>query len=331
SPIPYRTPYIQQFSLDVQRELFRNFILDVGFLGSRGTHLIGAIDINEVPPGLGYAAGVVPAGTLINGATTQRLNYLRPYRGYGPINAIESIFTSNYHSLQVNGQKRFAGNSLVGVAYTYSKNLTTSRADTSGPPQNTYDRRSDYALAPYDRAHVLSVNYVLEIPFFRSQQGLIGHVLGGWELSGITQYGTGQPFTIGTLGGTDPAGLGILGPSSASVRPDQICNPNVNAPRTYASWFNTSCFADVPAGQVRVGNAGRSTIRGPGYGRWDLSLIRNVKFTENLRFQLRGEAFNLFNHTNPYGFNVSLGSSQFGNITSARDPRIIQLGAKLYF
>lgn len=331
SPIPYRTPYLQQFSLDVQREILPNFILDVGYLGSTGTHLVGSLDINEVPPGLAAAVGVVPAGTFITGGTTPRLNYLRPYRGYGPINAIETIYTSNYNSLQVNAQKRFSGNTLFGVSYTYSKNLTTSRADTSGPPQNTYDRRADYALAPYDRAHVFSANYVVDIPFFHAQKGLVGHVLGGWELSGITQYGTGQPFTISTAAGTDPAGLGILGASAAGPRPDQICDPNAQAPHTYTTWFNTACFADVAPGQIRPGNAGRSTIRGPGYGRWDVSLIRNVKLRESMSFQLRGEAFNVFNHTNPYAINTSLGSSQFGNVTSARDPRIIQLGAKFYF
>jgi hypothetical protein len=117
-----------------------------------------------------------------------------------------------------------------------------------------------------------------------------------------------------------------------------VCDPNENAPHEWGAaaenqlWFNTSCFQPVPAGEVRPGNAGRFTIRGPGYGRWDLSLFKNFQLTERFKLQMRGEAFNLPNHPMPSGIgSTNNTSSLFGKITSFRDPRILQLAAKLYF
>jgi hypothetical protein len=125
--------------------------------------------------------------------------------------------------------------------------------------------------------------------------------------------------------------LGILGSSAAGPRADQVCDPNANAPHTVAQWFNTACFTDVPKGQVRPGNAGRNTIRGPGYQTWDMSAFKNFHFTESRYLQFRGEFFNIFNHTNLSSIGATLGSATYGTVTAARDPRIIQLGLKLYF
>ena len=110
-------------------------------------------------------------------------------------------------------------------------------------------------------------------------------------------------------------------------------NPNGggNAPHTLATWFNTLCFGNVPAGVNRPGNAGRGVINGPGFQRWDVSLFKNFLFHERYQFQLRGDAFNVFNHTNPLTVTTSFTSAQFGQITAFRDPRIIQIAAKFNF
>jgi hypothetical protein len=332
TPIPFMTPYVQQWSLDVQREIGKGFLVDLGYFGSKGTHLLGIADINTAPPGAAQAGGAIPAGTLFTSATEPKINAYRPYLGYNAINVVENWFDSNYHSMQLSMQKRLSGNSLINLAYTWSKNLTDNASDRSNAAQNFYNRHGgEYGLAQFDRRQVLTVNYVYELPWMKNQEGPVGHVLGGWQISGITTFGTGNPFTVTTSAGTDPAGLGILGSSTASPRPNQVSDPNANAPHTITQWFNTSAFVNVAAGSTQPGNAGRYTVAGPGYQRWDFSLFKNFKVSESVKIQFRTELFNAFNHTNPLTVSTSLGSTTFGQITATRDPRVIQFGLKLNF
>jgi hypothetical protein len=332
TPNPYHTPYTQQWSFEAQQQLGSSTLVSVGYFGSKGTHLLGIVDLNQAAPGAAVAAGLVPAGTIFTSANVNLLNSVRPYQGYTAINSIETWFNSNYNSMQVNIEKRFTGSSIVNVAYTWSKNLTDNKSDRSNAPQNTYNRHEgEYGLASFDRRQILTINYVYDLPFWKEQRGVVGHVLGGWELSGITQFQAGLPIDPGLSTGKDPAGLGtVLSSSVSASRPNWACNPNDGAPHTRFAWFNTSCLVDLTANGL-PGNAGRSIIRGPGFQGWNVSLFKNVKFGERARFQFRAEAYNLFNHTNPNGISASVGSSTYGQITSYRDPRILQLGAKLYF
>jgi hypothetical protein len=329
--IPWKTPYMQQYSFDVQRELPAKFIADLGYFGSKGTHLIGTADINTPPPGAGVAAGLTDANTPFTRATDPKLNQVRPYLGYNAINAIETWYDSRYNSLQFALKKRFSGSGFVGINYTWSKFLTDADTDVYAP-MNFYNRRADYGLSRYDRTHVLTADWNYELPWLKSRKDVLGYVAGGWQISGIASFATGLPFNASDSSlGTDPGGLGILGASSAGPRADQVCDPNANAPHTLSQWFNTACFTDVPQGQVRPGNAGHNTIRGPGYQTWDMSAFKNFHFTESRYLQFRGEFFNIFNHTNFSNIGSTLGSGTYGTVTAARDPRIIQLGLKLYF
>jgi len=336
SAADWSTPYTQQWSLDVQHQFTPSTLLSVGYVGTKGTHLLGIVDMNTVFPNLAYTSGLVPASTTFTSANETVLNLIRPYQGYNSINIIEPWFNSNYNALQVYGQKHFKGDSLIAFSYTWSKNLTDNQTDRSSAPQNFYNRHEgEYGLAMLDRRHVFTANFVYGLPFFKAQQGLVGKVLGGWEISGVTYFNTGTPNTVTTAAGTDPAALGILGPSVSGPRPDMVCDPNQNAPHTRFQWFNPACFQNVPAGVHLPGNAGRGVVRGPGFERVDLGLFKNITFHERYRFQLRGEATNAFNHANPNGFSstalLSLGNALFNQITAYRDPRIIQLGAKFYF
>src|SRR2546428_2306907 len=111
---------------------------------------------------------------------------------------VQPRYDSNYHSLQVWAQHRFSGPSSVTLAYTWSKNLTDSPNDRSTPPQNTYDLASEYQRAAFDRTHVLTISYIYALPFFSKQEGFAGKALGGWQVSGITTFQTGIPFTATT-------------------------------------------------------------------------------------------------------------------------------------
>ncbi|MDP8982993.1 MAG: TonB-dependent receptor [Acidobacteriota bacterium] len=335
SAADWKTPYTQQWSFDIERQFTPSTLLTVAYVGTKGTHLLGIADINTVPANLAYTSGLLSPTTVVTSANTTLLNLLRPYQGYNSINVIEPWFNSNYNSLQISGQKRFHDDSIVAFSYTWSKNLTDNQTDRSSAAQNFYNRKGgEYGLATLDRRHIFTANFVYNLPFFRAQKGFVGKALGGWEISGVTYFNTGAPNTVTTLAGTDPAALGILGPSAASPRPDMVCDPNAGAPHTRFQWFNGKCFqnVDVASGVHLPGNAGRGVVRGPGFERVDLGLFKNLTFKERYRFQIRGEATNAFNHANPNGFgSLGLGSGLFNTITSYRDPRIIQLGGKFYF
>ncbi len=327
----WRQPYSQQWSLDIQRQLWRGIVLDVGYYGNVGRHLIGVVDINEPQPGAFLTAGFSPAiaSPVGSGTATQRLNFIRPFRGYDAINLFKTIFTSNYHSLQFGAQKRFRGDSLLAVNYTYSHDLTTAQSDFRAP-QNSYDVQSEYGAAQFDRRHIFNADFVYELPWFQSQQGFAGHVLGGWEFSGIVHVFSGLPLTV--TASRDPAGLAVRdGNSFAGGRPDKVGDPTSGTTHTVGQWFNTSAFAFVPTGQIRPGNAPRGAVRGPGAQRWDLSLFKNIRFTESWKLQFRAEAINVFNHTNFNTVSTSFTSGTYGQVLTARDPRVMQLALKLSF
>jgi hypothetical protein len=246
------------------------------------------------------------------------------------------MFNANYHSLQVQVQKKLSANSLVNVVYTWSKSLTDNQTDRSSAPQDSYcPHRCEYGLGAADRPHILTGNFVYEFPFLKEQRGVIGHLLGGWETSGILTFESGTPLTIFTSANQDPTGQGCLGPSPCSVRPDEIRDPNNAAPRSLSQWWDSTAYQDVPTGLFRNGTSRRGGVRGPGYWRTDFALFKNTKISERFTTQFRLESLNTFNHTNPsccaLTSQTSLGSTTFAKILGTRDPRIVQLGMKLNF
>jgi hypothetical protein len=180
---------------------------------------------------------------------------------------------------------------------------------------------------------MLNFNYVYTLPFLLHSRSVAGYVLGGWELSGIVSFGSGQYLTAHTSA-ADPAGQGILAAGSAESgtgRPDELSNPNSGAPHTLKQWFNTSAFVSVPAGQYRPGNSGIGTIIGPGYEDFDLSLFKNVRIGGERDLQFRFETFNVLNHVNFNAVSTTTSATNYGQVTSDGSPRVIQLGAKFTF
>jgi hypothetical protein len=334
----FRTPYDQQFSLSVQQQIAGGFVGEIAYVGSVQNHLLGLVDINQAPVGAFAAAN---PGTLVTSSNVSLINPYRPYRGFGPINSVQTIFMGNYNSLQASARKEWRHNSLVAFNYTWSHALTNANADRTGAPQISSNPSAEYGPAAADRRHMFNFNAVYALPFFYEQHGLIGHLLGGWEVSGLGYFNTGLPLNV-TTSGLDPAGVGVVSSTSVSGgRPDQVADPNRSTPTTpihnRLHWFNINAFTAVPNGQIRGGNAARNVVQGPGWWRVDTGLFKNVNFTEHVHLQLRGEAFNLFNHTNPDTINTgslistSGYSSTAGNISGYRDKRILQIGAKVIF
>jgi Carboxypeptidase regulatory-like domain len=351
----WKDPYMQHWSLEVQHQFGPKMLLSVGYFGSKGTHLIGVYELNDLPAGKALATqcatgantlqtpGVVTVpcqapGTYFGGtggASSNILDQIRPFRGYRSITMLTPQFNSNYHSLQSLFQRSF-GASQINVAYTWAKNLTDNQNDRSNAPMDSYRIRLDRGRATLDRRHIFTANYIYDVPWFNKRHDFVGNVLGGWELSGIVSFQTGVPFT-GLSANFDPAGLGNVPALVAGNRPETLCDPNANAPHTFLQWFNTACFQLNPTNGVApfgnvVSNTGRGTVNGPPTKRFDFSVFKNIRIGEgSKKIQLRGEAFNIFNHTNFRTTTASITSAQYGQITAVRDPRTIQLGAKFIF
>jgi len=351
----FKTPYTQQWSLDVQRQIGNNTVVSIGYYGSKGVHLNGNTEYNDLALGKALSSqcatgtatlqdpGVVTTPCMVAGtaftATPTIIDQIRPFRGFRSINILETRYNSNYHSMQVYAQHRFSGASQFNFAYTWSKNLTDNQTSTvNAAPQDVNNIKAEYGRALLDRRHVVSLNYIYELPFFRGQKDLVGKLLGGWQVSGIGTYYTGIPFTVASST-YDTAGIGFIPAIVAGGRPLLLCDPNANAPHTVDQWFNGACFAkQTPAGATGIpnvpGDASRGAVDGPPTKRVDFTLAKNLRFSESISVQLRAEAFNVFNHTNFRNLSVSrsiANESLFGSVTSFRDPRIMQFGAKFIF
>src|SRR5205085_2637936 len=187
------------------------------------------------------------------------------YKGYDAINLFTPAFTSNYNGSQAQFQKHFTSNSEMVANYTWSHTLTTASGDYRAA-QYSYNLRGDYGNADMDRRNVFTGSYVYFLPFFKTQEGFLGHVLGGWEVSGIGYLNSGRHYTASYSSCSSPGdrgGLGLCGNTWSGARPDLVGDPNLGAPNTITQWFSKSAFAPVPSGQARTGNERRGTIVGP--------------------------------------------------------------------
>jgi hypothetical protein len=203
-------------------------------------------------------------------------------------------------------------------SYTFGKALGEILSARNPTTQNPLNWRADYGPTDFDRRQVFSMNYIYVLPFLRARRDFLGQVLGDWELSGAVTFQSGLAVSPGIS----------TGKQGLSTRPNAAGVP-VSGPETKAEWFNTAAFTAPAAGFF--GNAGVGTIRGPGFAIWDTSLSKQFPIHERLKFRLSGEFYNILNHTNWSSLSATLGSGTYGQITAARDPRKVQLVARLEF
>jgi hypothetical protein len=313
----YDLPTVQSWSLNVQRALSSNTILSVAYVGTHGTHLEYGNNINQPLPTMGYDFDPRIACTPTTPypcATRVSTDHVRPYQGWSSISGTVPVGHSNYDSLQVNFQRRMTNGLSFGAAYTWSKTW-----GLMSYPQNPYDEYADYGLTSFSRTNVLAVNYVYELPFFHSLTGVAGTVLKGWETTGIITVESGFPLTMGLS--TPTQGL--------ATRPDVVSGQSPSGPKTVAEWFNTNAYTAPPFGFY--GNAGVSTVTGPGLDNWNLGFFKNFAIRESMSFQFRAEFFNIWNRANFNSVATTVGAGGFGQVTGASDPRITQLALKFLF
>ena len=285
--------------------------------------------------------------TVRNPTGSTNVNAIRPFRGYGTITFKETAAISRYHGMLSSLNWRFARGSTVGLAYTFSKNLTNFTNDRDGvdAPQNAYDLRIEYAEARSSRPHIFAASYIWEMPFFqKNSNGFVRTVLAGWQVSGITNIESGQPISRVLASTTNSGRNGnraqLVGDPKAGLA--GTIDPVSGLPFI----FDPTAFANPALGTY--GNSGRAIFRLPRRNQSNLSLTKNFYWNrEKARYlQVRVESFNVFNHTQfaPLSVDNSLGSSACvpggtalvcsattGRPTATRNPREFQFGLKMYF
>ena len=331
-----KIPTTYSWSLGVQHQLTNNMAVDISYVGNATSHLQYLVDLNQLPLGTTTSSNILSTVNQTGVA-------LRPYKGFGNINYTDYGANSNYNALQVQLTRRFTKSLMLSANYTWSKALDIIDTDNS-PLVYAYDRKREYGPADFDRTHVFTLNYVYTLPTLENHRSFVKYTLGGWELTGITRFWSGTPFSVvstavntGTL---DGGGYGTY------ARADYIGGNVYPTHQTWQQWYNPFAFGRPLDGTL--GNTGRNILRGPGINNWDISLFKNFNITERVKFQLRGETFNTFNHTqlgggandgivngitaaNPGQAVTQSVVGTSGQITTARDPRTIQIGAKFLF
>jgi hypothetical protein len=359
-------PYMQQWHLDLQQELPSHIVTTFSYVGSKGTHLGRQRDLNQLVPTPASEnpfspgqpitdaecstvdrAGFPDVSAVVNGTTitgqpainlqTACGNDPNPYRqfqGIASITRLENKASSIYHAFQVSARKS-VGSLSLSLAYTYSHSIDDSSDRYNGDFVNSYDIASTRASSNFDQRHMLNIGYVYDLPFFK-RPGLTHSILGGWQWSGIVAFSTGTPFTVtnGTdIGDNAGVGNGVGTGSYADV----VSNPRANIPPpsqvTLSSdagfFYNPNAFA-VPTG-LTFGNSGRNYLRNPNRTNFDMALFKHFAIKENMAFEFRGEAFNIFNHSEWTAPSGDFGTNGFLEIGGAHLARVLQLGAKFIF
>jgi len=298
------TPYVQSFNAQVQQEFYWGTVLTVGYVGALDRHLPGVRELNAALPGTGTAG--LPFFGL--GRTASTLGF-------------ESGLTSNYHSLQVNLNKRFSRGLSAAASYTWSK----AQGYTSNNMMllNSFNRQANYGPLDYDRQHVLTISHLWELPFGRHGSNMISTILGGWQWNGILTWSTGAPLTVTA----DPISCACPGNSVLANLNEGVSFAGTGG----ASVLNAAAFS-APVNSF--GNSGRGAFRGQDQRNYDMSLFKNFRVRDMFNLQLRGEAYNLTNSARFAAPVTNISSPEFGRSVSTVNGafgRQVNLGLRVTF
>jgi hypothetical protein len=357
-------PYVQQWHLDVQRELIRHTVATLAYVGAKGTHLTLQREMNQLPvipatqnpflPGQpitddicnSQAGSTLKPSFRVNGKRVRgqpainlavacgnnpdlfRINY----HGLGSIQRVEGVANSNYNALQFSLRKT-TGALTLDVAYTYSHSLDNSSDNQDSNFVNSADLHANYASSNYDERHILNVAWTYELPF--KGKGFSKSLLGGWQYAGIMTAQAGTPFSVvnGVYGDSAGVADGTTGLGSYADRVGDpygvpICPP-LAADTKGVPLYNCSAYVETQG--LTFGNSGRNSLRNPRRVNFDMSIYKVFKPTERLSVQFRAEAFNIFNHTEWTGVNPYVSTTNFLYSTGAHMPRVLQFALRLTF
>jgi predicted heme/steroid binding protein len=336
----FKNPEAWAWNVTYERQLPGSTMLSVGYVARRGLHQQREADINQ--PTLAALAPYRDANGNLPSNLPGLLDSLRPYQGYNSIRETDNVASSMYNSLQIAWNKRFTHGFAFGVSYTLSKSMDSGSNQRDIIP-DTYDASNMWGPSEFDARHVFVANYIYELPFFKNQNNLAGKALGGWQISGITQFQTGTPCNVGV--GTDYAGVGQDGSLcgigqfwNMNGSPSVVGGFAANGAKDPNFWFTTTnpdgspIFTKPATGTFVTQQGIRDVIHSPGFSNWNVGLFKKFAITERTGLQFRAEAFDVFNHPNLSGANFNPTSSSFGKVTGKTgDVRNMQLSLRLYF
>ena len=332
--------YSQQWNFTAQKTLGRDLNLEVGYLGSKNTHLgLPESNLNQLPAAdlaLGSALtvkvpnpyfGQIPASSSLGQATITEQQLLRSYPRFTNVALFrDNVADSEYEALQAKLEKRLSRGLTFTFAYTFSKLIDTastyfSQTIFTGPTLTTigaadaFNRKLERDISSGDIPRVFSAGWVYQIPRW--------HRISGWQIGGLVRIQAGDAVPV-TQATNNLSAFGY-----AVQRPNRIANPNAFANRSASQWFDKSAF--TTAGQFIIGNSSRNPVRGPGLQDADLMIGKTFQVSERVAFEFRAEVFNVSNTPPLSDPNGSFGSAAFGSITSAGNPRDFEFAGKVRF
>ncbi len=318
----YKLPASYQYSAGIQRQLGRDSMLSIAYVGNQNRHQSDYRETN-----------LPPESDLVNliGASSYAYDSALPYVGFSSIKQMEMAENGHYNSLQVSFRSRLKQGLTLDAAYTLSRSIDPA-TNINGDDTNTdnpYNRYYDYGPSILDRTQVAFVSFVYEIPFLRHSNNPALRVgLGGWELSAIGTMETGLPLAINLSGNQSSNGV-----QNATNRPD--LTGSVSNTHTYSQWFSGNFSTPTPSASAPYGwgNLAQGAVRAPGRDDWNIALFKEFVISEKRGslLELRFESFNTFNHTQFNGVNTTFGAGGFGAVNSVWDPRLMQFALKLKF
>jgi hypothetical protein len=331
----FRPPDSYQWNLTLSREIMKDTVLEVSYIGNEGHHIWRRnVQWNNVPPGPARTAIATAVREGNSGLASALIIANRRIPTIGPISMSESTGNSNYHALQVWLNRRFSDRLAYQASYTWGHAISdvplTAFTDSASDPFNFKVDKGD---ADLDRRHTFIGNAIYVLPSFSGMGKFANAVLGDWQLNGIFSYYSSTPVNL--VSGVNTAGVDG---SAVAQRPNLVEGVPIYLHTSDATqWLNPAAFALPAPGQL--GSLGRGAIRGKPITTFDASLNKNFRFRERYNIQFRAEAFNLFNHPNFVGFNNNLaftssgviGNTGFGTLNATQNHREIQFGLKFYF
>ena len=347
-------PYAQDWDLNVQRSLPGQMLFEIGYVGTKGTHLPRFIEGNPTK----YIPGIDPA-TKQPYSTSGNANQRRLYSGctladppskciYSSTGLIAGIANSSYNALEASLRKRFSKGMSFLASYTYSKtiddassfNMTGSAskpvAGENDLAQDPYNLAAERGRSLFDARDRFVFSYQWALPFFKDAHGWTRNGLGGWQLNGIATVMSGTPFTVFDSNDVSVQGSAPEITGFSANRPNLVPGQNPNAgPRRSSEWLNANAFQRIiqdPNSPVQqFGTAGRNIAQGPGYANWDFSAFKSFRVAEGKELQFRAELFNLLNHTNLRLPDSDKSSATFNQVLEAQPPRLVQFALKLVY
>ncbi len=345
---PLTLPYAQDWDLNLQQSFGSDWLFEIGYVGTKGTHLPRFIEANPAV----FVPGTVNGQPISNSSNADQR---RLYSGctlanppstcqFSSTGEIASIANSSYNALQASMRKRFSHGLSFLVSYTWSKtiddvssfNITGSAAKPvageNDLAQDPFNLAAERGLSLFDARNRFVGSYVWALPFWNHPQNWYQRGLGGWQLDGIGTLMSGTPFTVFDSNDVAAQGTAPEITGFSAQRPNLVGNPN-NGPRTVNSWLNPSAFQrlDPTANAGQFGTEGRNVNVGPAYADWDVGVLKNLKVTESSQIQFRAELFNILNRANFRLPDCDISSPTFNYILAASAPRQVQFALKFMY